>query len=240
MLSFLKHEFADISVSKSRFLESEGLLTPERTASGYRKFSEEDLERLRTILRLQRDAFMPLRVIRERLAAIDAGLEAPPSAPAPNAPASVHAVAAPVPVAPAPVEEDEFAEPASVKLTEADLADATGLEPLQIKKLLEYGVLAPSGGNGTTYYDGEDLLIGKIAHGMLEIGLDPRHMKTLRRFAEQEADLYAQLVVPVLRNRRPEMRAQATDTLADLARLSRALRQTYLRRSLRSVLNGDR
>jgi DNA-binding transcriptional MerR regulator len=245
VLSALKAEFHDISVSKIRFLESEGLLAPERTASGYRKFSEADLERLRTILRLQRDAFMPLKVIRERLAAIDAGVEAPPAAapaPAAPAPATFAPTLAAVPAAPPPkpVEEDEFARPEPLRLTEADLADATGLATAEIKQLLDFGVLNPSGGNGSTYYDAEDAEVAKLAKMLLGLGLDVRHLRSMKRSAEQDAELFQQLLTPVLRNRRPEVREQAAKTLSDLTRASRRLRQVYVRRSLRSLIDGER
>jgi DNA-binding transcriptional MerR regulator len=239
VLAALQAEFDDITVSKIRFLESEGLIEPERTASGYRKFYAKDLERLRLILRLQRDSFLPLKVIRERL---ENG-QAPeaPSVPSPEqAPAqgsSANPSPSPLPAPPEPAELDE--DVPEVQLTERDLADAANLDASQIQALANFGVICSHGENGSTYYDHHDLLVGKIARDLMKLGIEPRHMKTLRRFAEQEADMFGQLVSPAMRNRRPEARAQAVETLSELARLSRELRRAYVRQNLRGLL-GDR
>ena len=240
VLAVLKPEFADISVSKIRFLESEGLIEPERTASGYRKFYPKDLERLRAILTMQRDAFLPLKVIRARLEAgetVSAPVAAQPSAPA------THAVAEP-PAPPPPQPREDLADDleasrARVQLTGSDLADQTGLELGQIESLREFGVLCQHRSNGTAYFDEADVEIAEIARELLKLGIEPRHMKTLRRFAEQEADMFGQLFGPAMRNRRPEARQQAVDALSELSRLSRKLRHTYVRQSLRTLVHGD-
>jgi DNA-binding transcriptional MerR regulator len=239
VLAVLKTEFGDITVSKIRFLEGEGLIDPERTASGYRKFYTKDLERLRQILRLQRDAFLPLKVIRERIDAGDTSIPAAVAArPAPSEPATNGSAPEPAPREDLP--DDLDASTPGVRLTESDLADATGLELGQIQQMREFGALCLHTSNGTSYYDDGDVAVAQIARDLFKLGIEPRHMKQLRRFAEQEADMFGQLVTPSLRNRRPEARTQAVETLAELSRLSRRLRHTYVRQSLRTLLRGER
>lgn len=245
VLAALKQDFPDVSVSKIRFLESEGLIDPERTPSGYRKFAETDVARLRTILTLQRDSYLPLKVIREHLAALDAG-ETPPPPPPAAAPVQNAHDAAPAPPAtpPAPApsvngssaDDDIDAPVASLRLTESDLAEQTGLEPSQVRALRDYGVICTHTENGHPYFDGDDLAVARLARGLLDHGLDARHLKTLRRSAEQEASLYEQLVAPGLRSRKAEAREQAAGTLRELASLSRRLRHAYLRQNLRHLV----
>ena len=242
VLATLKPEFPDVTVSKIRFLEAEGLITPTRTQSGYRTFYEHDLERLRTILKMQRESFLPLKVIRERLASLDAGTITAEQAIAP-APITV-VVPEPTPEpTPAVVEEAEVdlaAPAASARFTESDLAGATGLDISQVHALKEFGVICEHRQNGTTYFDGEDVTVGELARDFLKLGIEPRHLKQLRRFAEQEAEMYTTLVGPGIRNRRADARGQAVDTLSELAKLSRQLRQAYVRQRMRAAVSGER
>ena len=249
VLAALKPEFSDISVSKIRFLESEGLLTPERTPSGYRKFSTDDLEQLRLILRLQRDSFLPLKVIKERL---DAGLtsiplpaDAPPAAsqPTERAPAQPAATPAAVPTPPAP-EPPRVSETISssdaLELSEVDLANAADLEIGQVKELREFGVICEHQRNGTTYFDSDDLRVSKAARGLMDRGIGARHLKTLRRIAQQEADMLGQVVAPALHNRRTEIRQQAMSTLDEISDFASELRSAFITQHLREQLSGDR
>ncbi len=245
VLGGLKPEFPDITISKIRFLESEGLIDPERTPSGYRKFYQKDLDRLRFILALQRDSYLPLKVIRERLAAYDAGLITPVADGTPNGGGATGAAVAvaPVPRASRPeVEPDEdLAEPATaLHLSEGDLAAATGLDLAQVQSLREFGVICQHAMNGGSFYDQDDLLVGRIARDFLQFGVEPRHLKMFRQFADREAALFEQVVLPALRNRSPETRKQATNSLSELTRLSKKLRHAFLRQNLRSYLAGDR
>jgi DNA-binding transcriptional MerR regulator len=246
VLAALKPEFHDVTVSKIRFLEAEGLITPTRTQSGYRTFYPHDLERLRTILKMQRDSFLPLKIIRERLASLDAGTITAEQA---SAPAPIVTVPAPAaePVAPtngaAASEEpdvDLASAPQSAHFTESDLAGVTGLDIAQVQALKEFGVICEHRLNGGTYFDGEDVAVGELARDFLKLGIEPRHLKQLRRFAEQEAEMYTTLVGPGIRNRRAEARGQAVDTLSELAMLSRRLRQAYVRQRMRAALSGER
>lgn len=249
VLNLLKDEFDDISVSKIRFLESEGLIAPERTASGYRKFSMRDVERLTIILRLQRDSFLPLKVIKQRLAAMDAGQPLDTSGPS-RAEADVQPVqhmtvaapleAAPPPPPPPPPVDDLARALAPMRLTATDLAREAGLDAGEMKTLADLGVVCVHKGEAGEYYDEEDLEVARIARDLLGKGIDARNMKVLRRIADQEASLYEQVVTPAMRNRRPEARAQAVETLVEMAKLGRALRASYLRQGLRDVLREDR
>jgi DNA-binding transcriptional MerR regulator len=251
VLGVLQPDFPDITVSKIRFLESEGLIDPERTASGYRKFYQRDLDRLRFILSLQRDSYLPLKVIRERLAEFDAGLVTTAAAQAPvsgNGGVAVQAAGAPAapeaPVrAPRPevdVDEDLAESATALHLSEHDLAAAAGLEPNQVAMLREFGVICAHRMNGDSYYDQDDLIVGRIARDFLQFGVEPRHLKMFRHFAEREAALFEQIVLPALRNRSPETRKQATQSLSELARLSKKIRHAFLRQNLRAYLAGDR
>ena len=227
-------------------MDLEGLITPTRTTSGYRTFYPKDLERLRTILKMQRESFLPLKVIRDRLASLDAGTITPEQAIAP-APITIVPPAQPEP-APAPsadaVREEpdiDLAEPAqSAHFTESDLAGATGLDLAQVQALKDFGVICEHRQNGAPYFDGEDVAVGELARDFLKLGIEPRHLKQLRRFAEQEAEMYTTLVGPGIRNRRADARGQAVDTLSELAKLSRRLRQAYVRQRMRAAISGER
>jgi DNA-binding transcriptional MerR regulator len=246
VLGGLKPDFPDITISKIRFLESEGLIDPERTASGYRKFYQKDMDRLRFILSLQRDSYLPLKVIRERLSAYDAGLVTGGNGGAPADPgAATRAHTAEQSTAPAPRPEvdaeEDLAEPATaLHLSESDLAAATGLDLSQVQSLQSFGVICRHTMNGGSYYDQDDLIVGRIARDFLQFGVEARHLKMFRQFAEREAALFEQVVLPAFRNRSPETRKQATQSLSELTRLSKKLRHAFLRQNLRTYLAGDR
>jgi DNA-binding transcriptional MerR regulator len=246
VLGGLKPDFPDITISKIRFLESEGLIDPERTPSGYRKFYQKDMDRLRFILSLQRDSYLPLKVIRERLSAYDAGLVTGGNGGAPaetGAATRTHTAeqsAAPAPRPEVDAEED-LAEPATaLHLSESDLAAATGLDLSQVQSLQSFGVICRHTMNGGSYYDQDDLIVGRIARDFLQFGVEARHLKMFRQFAEREAALFEQVVLPAFRNRSPETRKQATQSLSELTRLSKKLRHAFLRQNLRTYLAGDR
>jgi DNA-binding transcriptional MerR regulator len=243
VLTALQPDFPDVTVSKIRFLESEGLVDPELTPSGYRKFYQQDLDRLRFILTLQRDSYLPLKVIRERLAQYDAGLvtSAEESGNGSAAREGGRVDETPKPPRPEVEVDEDLAEPATaLHLSEGDLAAAAGLDPSQVEMLREFGVICTHSMNGDSYYDQDDLIVGRIARDFLRFGIEPRHLKMFRHFAEREAALFEQIVLPALRNRSPETRKQATQSLSELARLSKKLRHAFLRQNLRTYLAGDR
>ena len=218
ILVTLKTEFSDITISKIRFLEGEGLIDPERTPSGYRKFREEDVDRLRTILRMQRDEYLPLKVIKERLAKQE---EEPPvkrAAPAEGG------------------EEDMVAPPTGLHMSIEELAAATGVDRNRIRELESFGILCAHGLNGDQYYDGDDFVVLSIAKDFFKYGIEPRHLMMYRHFAEREATFFESIVLPVLRQKNPEARKAAADNLSELALLSRKLKQALLRTNLRQYL----
>jgi DNA-binding transcriptional MerR regulator len=223
VLVSLKTEFPDVTISKIRFLEGEGLIDPERTPSGYRKFYENDVSRLRQILRLQRDEYLPLKVIKERLAKLD---ESPLDAEQAGA-ADASA-------------EDEVAEPPSgFHMSMEELVAATGVDRERIRELESFGFISPQGANGGTYYDGEAFVILSIVREFFKFGIEPRHLSMYRHFAEREANFFEGIVMPMLRQRNPDARRAATDNLAQLATISRKLKQALLRSNLRQYLEAQ-
>ena len=219
ILVTLKSEFPDVTISKIRFLEGEGLIDPERTPSGYRKFREEDVERLRTILRMQRDEYLPLKVIKERLAREE---EEPSPRRAPMADGT---------------EEDPLAAPPTgLHMSIEELATATGVDRNRIRELESFGIVCSHGVNGDQYYDGDDFLVLSIARDFFKYGIEPRHLMMYRHFAEREATFFESIVLPMLRQKNPDARRVAADNLADLASLSRKFKQALLRTNLRQYL----
>ncbi|MFP4149667.1 MAG: MerR family transcriptional regulator, partial [Nitriliruptoraceae bacterium] len=202
VLNQLRDEFDDITISKIRFLESEGLISPDRTESGYRKFTLADIERLRYVLRAQRDRYLPLKVIREELERRDAGL--PPQAPeTPPAPADDRAGGGPT-VPPPPAGPAAGQEPApapapslpshpvagELDLDTEGLAAAAGLEVADVAGLVEHGLLAGPP------YDAESVEVAVRAAHLLGGGVEVRHLRMYRQFAERELALAEQLVGP--------------------------------------------
>ena len=234
VLSLLKEEFPDVTISKIRFLESQGLLDPERTPSGYRKFYETDVERLRWILRQQRENFLPLKVIKGRLrggadgeAEPDDGLHVGDSDPLPVADVGASGLPAAEPAPPFVVHQSG----ASLNITE--LAAASGLEEDDLRDLEKYGILNGRKVGSAVYYDEEALSVAGLAAGFMKYGVEARHLRMYKTAADREAGFLEQVVMPMLKQRNPQARRQATDTLSELARLGQGLRQAMLRDALR-------
>jgi DNA-binding transcriptional MerR regulator len=225
VLSQLRGDFPDITISKIRFLEAEGLVEPERTSSGYRKFSREDLSRLRYVLSAQRDHYLPLRVIKEHLDAIDRGLEPPAlGGTGPKVPrALVAAEGLPGPDAFLP-------EVSEVRLSQRELLDAAGLSPEQLEQLEQYGLLGPR--SGGSHYDGNALVVAKTVAEMARFGIEARHLRPFKAAAEREIGLVEQVVTPLVRQRNPEARARADEVARELAALSVKLHATLVRAGL--------
>jgi DNA-binding transcriptional MerR regulator len=220
VLDELRKEFPDVSISKIRFLEAEGLIAPERTGSGYRKFYEPDVERLRYILSLQRDHFMPLRVIRERLATGNGG------APATVVPLPTASAPAAAPVA------DVNILASGVQLDRKELLKAAGLAEEQMAGLEEYGILDRKEGSG---YDENDLVAAKAARRFFEFGVEPRHLRMYKQFADRETAFFEQIVSP-LSHRRTGGDDQVGTAVRELAALSRQLKEAALQTRLRDLL----
>lgn len=220
VLAVLRDDFPDVTISKIRYLESEDLVHPQRTPSGYRKFSGADVSRLRYVLAAQRDQYLPLRVIKEHLAALDRGEPLPPTAGGPSA----------VPPPAVPDADDETAVP---PLTPDQFARASGLEPDQLADCVQFGLLAT---DADGWHPASDLPIARAAAGLARHGIEPRHLRVYRSGVEREAGLVEQLVAPVLRARSEEARARATEKLRELAALSAQLHTALLEARLRDLL----
>ena len=225
VLVSLKAEFPDVTISKIRFLESEGLIEPERTSSGYRKFYEQDVDRLRMILKLQRDEYLPLKVIRERL---DGG-EEEEAAP----------VVTSLPKAEGVSKEEELDEPTpGAQLTADELAAAAGVDAEVLEALTSFALLKPRQVDGERRFGGDDLVILRIVKAFFKYGVEPRHLTMYRHFADREAAFFQQIVLPTLRQRNPDARRAAAESLAELAQASRRLKQALLRANIRDYLPG--
>ncbi|HEV2754903.1 MAG TPA: MerR family transcriptional regulator [Actinomycetota bacterium] len=222
VLDSVRTDFPDVSISKIRFLEAEGLITPERTPAGYRKFFEPDVARLRYILSLQRDHFLPLKVIKERLAQADAAGSYPEAEPpAASSPVPNGRAAAPEPE---PVSLDS-----SVQLTRAELCEAAGLTEEQLRGLEDFGVVAK---RDSDVYDENDLVVAKASGRFFAFGVEPRHLRMYRQFADREAAFFEQIVSPALKRRDPDASEGAHQSVRELLTLSRQMREAALRSSL--------
>lgn len=219
VLDEIRSDFPDISISKIRFLESEGLIEPERTPSGYRKFFPKDVDRLRYVLGLQRDHFLPLKVIKERIATGTNG-----GGPAP-APAAVPAPAAARPATPPPPATE-------VSMTATELAGASGLSEGELQGLIEYGILDA----GKTVYDGDDLVASRAAAGLFRYGVEPRHLRMYRNFAERESAFFEQIVSPVRSRKDPEAQREASRSITEIASLAQQFLDAMVRSKMRSLL----
>jgi DNA-binding transcriptional MerR regulator len=342
VLSLLREEFPDVTISKIRFLESQGLVDPERTPSGYRKFYDHDVDRLRHILRLQREQFLPLKVIRGRLVDEGEGGEPPSTTaehpaltpPLPNGPSGQPAFGQPpadatepsppgrlfgspaggAEEAPAPPqeaasapEEDAAPSPGALgarsastgqesdpaeaagrrggnglrsreevpeqrpvghgdndqgdgpgqkaraqravdrgirrhpppgeedSLTQAELADASGLSESAIVELVQFGLLAGTSNAGNMYFPRDELEVAKAAAEFAGHGIEARHLKVWRTAADRESSLFQQVVTPLVRQRNPRARDEALATLDELAGQARALHDALLQRALRDL-----
>ncbi|MCA0145584.1 MerR family transcriptional regulator [Blastococcus sp. LR1] len=215
VLAVLRDDFPDVTISKIRYLESEDLVHPQRTPSGYRKFSRADVSRLRYVLTAQRDHYLPLRVIKDHLDALDRGEPLPGSGGAATLP----------PAEPAEGEE--------APLTPEQFARAAGLEPGQLADCVQFGLLST---DAEGRHPAGDLPIARAAAGLARHGIEPRHLRVYRSAVEREAGLVEQLVAPVLRARSEEARTRATEKLAELAALSAQLHTALLETRLRDLL----
>lgn len=190
VLAILKPEFDDISISKIRFLESEGLLQPERAPSGYRRYADGDVSRLRYILNVQKNHYLPLKVIREHLAAMDAGQE-PPSLDAPR------------PALPDEQQLEEMAPPPPrqpkrpIRITRRELLTLSGLSDAALAELERHGLVNPR--RGTAHYGRDALTVAVVARKLAGFGMDARHLRVVKQAAEREVGLVEQATAPYQR-----------------------------------------
>ena len=228
MLVAVKTEFPDITISKIRFLEAEGLIEPERTPSGYRKFYVDDVDRLKSILRMQRDEYLPLKVIKERLVQQDADDELEGEG---VAEARAEAAAAEA------ADEGLADAPTGLQMSIEEMSAATGVDRERIKELEAYGLVCSHGPESARYYDGDDYVVLTILRDFFRFGVEPRHLTMYKHFAEREASFFETIVMPTLRQRNPDARRAAADSLAELSKVSRKLKQALLRTNLREHLH---
>jgi DNA-binding transcriptional MerR regulator len=226
VLAVLRPDFTDVTISKIRFLESEGLVSPQRTSSGYRKFSHADVERLRYVLACQRDQYLPLKVIRENLEAIDRGLEPASGSEGPRVPRAL------VSTDGMPSSDSFRPSVAEVRLSRVELMEASGLDDALLAQLEGFGLIVKRG----THYDGEALLIAGTVAEMAAFGIEPRHLRTFKIAADREVGLVEQVVTPLLRQRDPEGQARADDAIRQLAALSVRLHSSLVKAGLAAEL----
>ena len=204
----LSEEFPDISISKIRYLEDQGLLAPRRTAGRYRLFAEEDVDRLRTILRLQRDEFLPLRVIRQELAST---------------------------VAKGRRRRSTGLAGAEEEIDLAELCERSGLTPAIARELEEYGLLVSRTESGERVYREDEAGIAAACAKLARFGIDARHLRSFKSASEREVGLLEAIVSPALRSRTPERRQSGMEDLQLLAELAQELSQLLFWRALRKV-----
>ena len=214
VLEALRSEFPDVTVSKIRFLESEGLITPQRTASGYRRFTGEDVERLRYILVTQRDNYLPLKVIREQLEAMDSGavslIEAEPM-----------------------VSPENFRAPAPTRLSDKEVASQADVTAEAIAELLDAGLIRP---DAAGFFTADDVRIVLTAESLRGFGFDIRHLKSLRNTAQRQADLIGQVAGPVARSQRSSAKEKAADMGQQMTALVVSLHASLVKNALRDEL----
>src|SRR4051812_47142758 len=218
----LEREFPDISISKIRYLEDQKLLSPRRTQGGYRLYTAADVERLRTILRLQRDEFLPLRVIRQELASGRATSEPVPGAGKGPDPRSLRRAGVAV-------------QGGGALYRLQEVLDETGADPKLVRELEEYGVIKGQRRDGDTLYDDTEKEIIRAVTELARFGVGGRNLRVFRTSADREAALLEQILAPSLRSRNPERRKEAVEALENLASIASHLKYLLLVRDLRRI-----
>jgi DNA-binding transcriptional MerR regulator len=222
VLSKLRSDFPDITISKIRFLESEGLIEPQRTPSGYRKFTAVDLDRLRYVLLAQRDQYLPLRVIKENLDALDRGLQ----------PAAVSGgLAGPRPslaTIDGQISPASFIETSDMRLSREELLNASGITDDQLMELESYGLITIRG----RHYDSDALSVAKAVSEMAGFGIEPRHLRSFKSAADREIGLIEQVITPLTRQKSADSKARAQEVQKEIASLSVRLHAALVRAGL--------
>jgi DNA-binding transcriptional MerR regulator len=213
----LRQEFPDISISKIRYLEDQKLLSPRRTQGGYRLYTSSDIQRLRTILRLQRDEFLPLRVIRQELAAGRTEREVA----APGEAKSLRR---------AMVSRDPGA-----LYSLQDVCEETGADPTLVRELVDFGVIKGEMRGGARYFEETEREIVRAVSELARYGVGGRNLRVFRSSADREAQLLQSILAPALRSRNPERRKEAIEALENLASVTTHLKHLLLIRDLRKI-----
>ena len=224
VLALLRPDFPDVSISKIRFLEDQVLVEPERTPAGYRKFGHQDVERLRYVLGVQRDHYLPLRVIRDHLDALDRGLESPVTRGGPGSPRLVEAVDP----ADSP-DQRERQVGTGQRLTRTQLLAAAGVDDGVLADLESHGLVSTRPGG---FYDADAVLVTRTAGELAAFGIEPRHLRAFRSAADREAGLVEQVVSPLRRQRGPEAAAHAEEVTREVSQLCVRLHATLVKSAL--------
>jgi DNA-binding transcriptional MerR regulator len=227
VLELLRADFPSISIPKIRFLEEKGIVSPERTPSGYRKFAHADVERLRYALLLQRDHHQPLARIVEILDAIDRGLEPPPLV---DLTPTVPDVALTADGLPSP---ESFRRHDDLRLSRRELLKIAEVSEELLAELEQYGLVAAR--KGTSHYDSDALVVCTTARELADFGLEPRHLRAFKTAADREVGLVEQVVAPQRRASDPAASARREDTVSQLAALSVRMHATLVRTGLRRL-----
>lgn len=216
VLDNLTKQFPDLTVSKIRYLEGEGLITPQRTSSGYRRFTEADVDRLRFILTTQRDNYTPLKVIREQLDAMDSGqVTAIVSA------GSTETL----------VKADQFRAPVITRLTDTDVAEQAGVREVDVATFTALGLITP---DASGFYTADDVAVVTAAQRLKAFGFDSRQLKSLRNNARRQADLIAQVTSPVANSKSNTALLKAEELAQQMAALVVSLHATLVKTDLRN------
>ena len=223
LLKSLKDEFPDLTISKVRFLESEGLIEPERTPSGYRKFSQADAQRLRFILKLQREKYLPLKVIREKIDELESGKTRAGNL-VPGMLGSLE------------VGEDLAAYDDSILLRD-DVKQTLDIDQSFVTTLEEFGLISAHDGEDGPFFDKEDVKILRIAREFSRYGLEPRHMRMYENLTDREVLAFEQIITPALKSKDPEARRKALDNLLQLVNLSRELKDLLLKNRVKEYFH---
>jgi DNA-binding transcriptional MerR regulator len=221
VLNALRDEFPEVTISKIRFLESEGLIEPQRTPSGYRKFSAEDVERLGHVLRMQRDHYLPLKVIREYLEALERGEDV-----------RLPSVGRQRDVGDGERLSELFGdpeEPTAARIGRGELVSGAGIDEEQLTEWESYGLVAPLPDGS---YDAEVLTVATLVVELGRFGIEPRHLRVMRAAADREAGLVDQVVAPLRLHRNPQTRAHAEDRARELAGLTVKLHAALVQSAL--------
>lgn len=226
VLDQLRPDFPGVTIPKIRFLEDKGLIKPERTPAGYRKFSAEDVDRLRYVLRMQRDHYLPLKVIGEHLDAIDRGLEPPPIDPVVPTVPTVALAADGLPSA------ESFQRRDNLRLSRRELVKIAEISEELLDQLEQFGLITPR--TGTGHYDTDALVVAKTARELADFGFEPRHLRAFKTAADREVGLVEQVVAPYKRGRDAAAKARAEDTVSEIAALSVRLHATLVKAGLHS------
>jgi DNA-binding transcriptional MerR regulator len=219
VLDRLRADYPDITLSKIRYLEAEGLVEPARTSANYRKYSVEDVARLRYVLHAQRERYLPLRVIKEELAALDRG-EAPQTRPGPRA----------VPANPPATGLDVLLGADRVRLSRRELVTASGLDEEALAELEQHGLVGPRAGGG--YYDSNALVVARTVGLLATHGVQARHLRAARAAADREAGLIEAAVAPLRSQRGVDAGPRSADTVDELTLLLVRLHAALLRARL--------